>query len=443
MRQGSMLTGIDETRLTRFAIEVRTYQDSPKIAPEALRDVLSIHTSKSLENAAGEWSIGLKDTSRARDWWNRIAPMDVVKIHLRRGAGSVAGDGALVFRGLVDSDAEAGSVQPAHTELALHGRCMGKLLLNTQYYTDPRGQYAAQKVIAFSAPENNFIPNHTPEDAIREVLDTYFFKFVNTPTHYGKLLTYRPRPVDLGLVSVQVPSEAPISVWSLCEMAAIKPFAELFVTERGVLVYRRKPWLWDWGNPDLDNPRVAEISEADLLTWNVAATDAELINFVQVVPTLTLFGDTYDTLAAGRYPRIDTDATALGSILRYGLKMAMIEVPLGAPNIKGGDQAPTSILATMELMARTYHAWYRRPFTMATVTVKGGYFEVGKKLTFRHRDTRDMAAPLLEGEWYVTQVEQEFVFGQHWHSTLTLVESRDRPHRPVGQLLAGGAVASA
>lgn len=432
-----------------------------------LGSVLSVQTSKSLNDAAGTWSVTLKDGSlvtpsgikRRRHGLyarNAIDQMDVVTIRLRGHDGSMHP----VLHGVVDDVKQDGNaaIDSAADNTVIDGRCMAKYLQETSLFLpvwDPSALLPTALIFGLGAASNALYPNgknmpQTPRGIFGALCDAFTYGKRNRVGESGIpnsrfWLNRKKRfeKLDYLVPFLQFNEDTMVSVLNSFEILG---FTEAWVDETGNVVYRHPQW---------DAPADYSISTGSLINWDFTKSDPEA-TYVEVIPggSLLLDAAIQQALMAGRAPVpesyitsasgkndlgkyvdkefvIDTDAkgkiTAKGrrnfwyqQQRQYGLRPLQITSPLIATQAQAQSQA--------EGLLRFYSRYQKS----GQITIPGqSCVRLGRNILVHG----ELDGIRFNRTFYIEGVSHSYTEGEGYTTTLTLTHGRDPGEPRWGQIV--------
>ena len=396
-----------------------------------------VQTSKGLQDPAGGWQITLAD--RALDTagsletlYGLIEPMDMIEIRARHGVPTSPGQAPVLMRGFVTdvrrSESMGADGRPQRGVL-VSGQDYGKIwqIIQINYFA---GYLVGQSFISdFKLFEQFGIGYQTtlsPASFVEQVISKVINPYLDAMMPKNSTL---PRSVknDItvrgGSISPGIQSQEGTIHELLRTYGDVGPWNELFLEDRddGVhCVYRPNPYMdlttGELIQKDASEPVFVDVDHVDVMSINVARSDANVANFYWVdSPRFNLITDTYRRQAAAAandptvvlkdYPNSDTKL--------YGLRMMRASTAQGGTDMKthntGGKAADVQAL---ESSAAGWIDGRRRVLVESnrdnvlmergTIRMRGNEeLKAGRYLRLRRGD--------FEATYYITGVDHEFI----------------------------------
>lgn len=245
----------------------------------------------------------------------------------------------------------------------------------------------------------------------------------------------------------------------------LRPWTETFIEvageNAGCLIHRVKPW--NGNSPQLSDhqvnvaapPRVPppgaqgrHIRRENFISQKTHISDEDYVNHVMVNPVndLMVFGEVdVDGATTGNVsgggaasgecgiqscpqPERDMQEMSLFGLAenrdcqsRFGVKSMRLNFNLGYPLAKNQDTAVP--FREAQKIADDLLKWYGRPHERAEITVRGDVYHIGHYIPDYHTLG-------ITKWWYIEGCTQEWIYGEHWYSTIHLSESRTTHHNP-------------
>ena len=456
---------------------------------ELYNNVLAFQCEKFLENPAGSWYMVLKDTRlRASDLKQRITSKHVIKVWLGRvDGGGPMRDDHLAWLGIVDGVAENEhvSAKSNYTELVITGRCLGGVLIDMPVFFQGWGE-GFDKWWWVSTIMNTDDPAYLASLMVDDFV--HKTRECNTAWGPGGGNWIRKNFTETGLHSFVARPQHGASAWSTIEQVMVRPWTETFIEvagpNAGQLTYRIKPWNGlapmipdasnNVANPPGVNPPSAQgryIRAENFIAQKTHISDEDYFNHIMTQPANSIMiqsqdidnwrieqnGGTSQQSAPGTTNTDDPSAPGGGCVIRecaelnkrpgeigqvgmhenracqsrYGVKSMRLQYNMGYP--VANHQRVEIVVEDLQRIADDLYRWYNRPFERAEITVRGDIYYLGTYILDEHVHGGQIglstgSGPIWTKYWYIEGVSQEYVYGDHWYTTLHISEARPRPH---------------
>jgi hypothetical protein len=422
-----------------------------------LGSVLSINTSKTLNDIAGTWSITMKDGSvvtsspkkrrrHASYVRNAIDQMDVVTIRLKGHDGRTHP----VLHGVVDDVKQDGSaaVDSASDNTLIAGRCMAKYLQETSLFLpvwDPSALIPTALIFGLGAASNALFPSgknmpQTPRGIFGALCDAFTYGKRNRVGESGipNSRYWLDRRSRFGRLDYTVPflQFNEDSMATVLKSLEILGFTEAWVDETGNVVYRHPQW---------DAPASYVVSTGSLIDWDFTKSDPEA-TYVEVVPGGSLLIDTAlaQALMAGRAPVPESyisSANGKNDLGNYVSKEFVIDTDSkGRVTAKGRRnywyqlqrkyglrplQITSALIATQaqaQQQAEGLVQFYARFQKSATITIPGNSaVRLGRNILIHG----ELDGVRINRTYYIEGVQHNYTEGDKYTTTLQLTHGRD------------------
>jgi hypothetical protein len=422
-----------------------------------LGSVLSITTSKSLNDIAGTWSITMKDGSVVSRPFSKgrrhghhareaIDQMDVVSIRLRGHDGNAHP----VLHGVVDDVGSGGtaSLDAANDSTSITGRCCAKYLQETSLFLpvwDPSALLPTALIFGLGAAANALFPDgqnmpKTPRGIFGALCDAFTYGKRNMVGESGIpnsrfWLNRKKRFSHLGYHPpfLQFNEDSMATVLKAFEILG---FTEAWVDEMGNVVYRHPQW---------DAPADYSISTGSLIDWDFRKSDP-VATYVEVVPGGSLLLDTAlsQALMAGRAPVPEsylTSASGKNNLGQYVTKEFVIDTDRkGHVTAKGRrnhwykqqrtyglrpQQITSPLIATQaqaQAQAEGLLKFFSRFQKSARITIPGNSaVRLGRNILVHG----ELDGVRLNRTYYIENVAHNYTEGETYTTTLDLTHGRD------------------
>lgn len=417
-----------------------------------LGDGSSVRTSKSVRDAAGGFSITIGDkpfgssaalgASTFESVYGLVEPMDLIEIRMRHSPVASGSKPPVVMRGFVSdvsrSEGMSADGRPSRA-VSISGQDYGKVWQQMRIrwfngYVLGQGLLTNYKLYeAFGA---GFKTVQSAPDFLREtiykVLDPYLAALM--PADSVNPTFFIPELADVpGTVSLTATQNEEGSIYDLVrKYLDVGVWNELYTEDRddGVhIVFRPNPFLTASGAKIQDTaPALVpiEVPEADVISLQVARTDAHVANFFWVQsPFANLNTEVYRKL----FGLTDTATMDLQKYVNaradlYGIRLMETATQMGGDDVtslsSGQDKAMQATRDT------SMEGWIdQRRAVLAFQNRDNVVFEQGGMRTRGREDIRAGSYVRLvrggfKADYYVPQVSHEYVPYQGYFSTLSL-----------------------
>jgi hypothetical protein len=431
-----------------------------------LNSIISISTSKTLQDIAGTFTITLKD-ARAR--WN-IQEMDVVRIWLQGHQYGLTE----VFRGVVDESRQDGSADTtsAEEDTIITGRCMAKYLqVNSMFLPvwDPKSLLPT--VLTFGMGDvlgqagqlgGGLKAGHRPAAEPKAIFEFLLKWFVfGTGTAGGKsFVGESSTPVAKNWIKTDrfekvtaadgKPFKVPFiqfdedTIDVALKRFEILGFTEAWVDELGSIVYRHPKW---------DAPVSFTLPTEGLQSWTLGRTDVGAYTYVEVVPAGNpgLASAYAQALMAGRAPvpstymfdQMDNPPKGAGgqALKNFADKEFVIETDQNGSVTDKGKQnrwfklqqrlglRPLQISSPLLFTPEDAQAQAQGLLQFMSRLLKTGSFTIPGEPVLRLGETIQIEGKVrgqyLNETFYIEGVQHSYTDGSHYTTTLQLTHGRD------------------
>lgn len=417
-----------------------------------LGDGTSIRTSKSLYEAAGNWSISLGDQVRQeiRDTiYALVEPMDLIEIRASRWPHLHAGKKLpLVMRGFVSSvrrgEAMDGEGNPQRG-VTITGQDYGKLWLIHQIL--PQALY-------FAIIEPVFGPFYTQTvtgiDAVwrpaAEVIKLLTLDVVNKRVQeLGRARASNVQPADStplvqpfaftstvpeGFVSPLRIGPFSGPYWGLAELISDKPWNELFIDDVGpvgrevpTVTFRPAPFRNLAGGyimPGAADPGTAQMDHADVLSLDVQRSDRRVGNFFWVPPGPGMLDSSNrNSIMTMLEGKAQDFSYGNNSPALYGIRRMEVQTNL-APSLQGLDEAAPESGVRM-VQWHEHRATQLKDMNRDNAALEEGSMTLRANEALRPGRYLRLTRGDMVADYYMTGVSHSFQPLRSWTASVTLV----------------------
>lgn len=420
----------------------------------------AIHTSKSVRDPAGAFSITLADQAHQtllETIYALVEPMDVVEIRMAHSPFEYRKAGKnlpIVMRGLVSSVSRSETMAAGRPvrKVTIAGHDYGKVLQTLQIYylnntpvgvevLSAYGFFQKFQVDAKIKQANDFV-----RDIVDRVINPYLSRMLNVANgeSVGSAVVreFTPKAGITGEISPEsLYSYVDVSVDALLRAALdVGPFNEMFVQDRedGVdLVVRpvpfRKAGESRMGNVTIYEPVQAgatadelDISADDIVSLNVSRSDSGVYNYYWVtanrwqmiynmdMKSMAQYGEPGGFLLLN-YPNCSESI--------YGMRKLEVDLVLGGDNYSNSDALPASAMPSETVKMSTWLD--KRRAVLAEMNKDNVLFESG---TIRVRGNENIKPGMFLNvkrgttwaTYYVVSAVHEFVPFEGYYTNLTV-----------------------